>query len=316
MEKKGSTFGVLVLIVLIVVLGALIYLLYLNWPREPVEFKQVIQQDGVDEGIEYSSSKQFYDSMRYKDKAITYYISSSCDDDKRNSMVDAFSILQEKTILSFIPVQENQDIHILCSDVGPEAGQEDYFVAGEGGPSRIINSTLYSVILSGKIALFREDSCPETKIAVHELLHALGFDHNDNPRSILYPTLECDQEIDNEIIDDINRLYSVNPKADFKFFKVDASKGGRYLNFEVEVLNQGIIDGENVMMTIYQGEKKVDDFVLGSIEVGARKILTVENLKLPNLSGNEISFLVDDGNDIEELFENNNRVDLVLSSRG
>lgn len=312
MNKKASAFGAFTLIVLFALLGYLIYLLYLNLPREPIEFKNVVQGNRQPEAAEHSISKQFYDSMRYQDKKINYHISDSCSADKKQNMLNAFSVLESKTILNFVPSGDDAQIKILCSDVAPEAGQEDYFVAGEGGPSKVINSTLYSIILEGKIALYRDEKCSETKIAIHELLHALGFDHNKNANSILYPTLNCNQQIDENVIEDINNLYSANPLSDFKIFKITASKGGRYLNFDIQVINQGIIDGQDVKMTIYQENEKVQDFDLGKIDVGSRKILTVENLKLPSISSNKISFVVDDENKIQELFEDNNREDLIL----
>jgi hypothetical protein len=309
MENRGSTFGVLILVLLVVMLVGLLYLLYLNWPSEPIVLTKVNNQKN--EEIQYSSSNQFYESMRYKDRIIRYNIASSCGEDRTESMLEAFSALENVTVLKFIQDQVNPELNILCSDVSPEAGQEDYFVAGEGGPSEVVNTSLYSVILGGKIALYRPDRCPESKIAVHELLHALGFDHNDNPDSILYPTLDCSQKIDEEIINDINRLYSWDSLPDLSVFSINASKGGRYLNFIVEVLNQGLVDVSNSSMTVYAGDKKVKDFDLEEIKIGARKILTVENLKLP-LSSSQVSFVVDDSNVIPELFEGNNQVDLVL----
>lgn len=310
--KKGSTSGVFILLLLFIILGISLYFLYLNFPREPVVLKEIVNP-GNEEIIEYSSSEQFYKSMRYKDKSISYFISPSCDEEKRQDMVDAFLILEEKTILDFVLDSENAEINVLCSDVAPEVGQEDYFVAGEGGPSEIINSTLYSVILKGKISLFRNDRCDKSKVAVHELLHALGFNHNQNPKSILYPTLNCEQEIDEETLRDIDKLYSVEPKPDFEIFKVEASKGGRYLNFDIEVINQGLVDADNVKLTVYSRDRKVEDFELNEIKIGARKILNVNNLKLP-FSDKKVKFVIDDENDIPELFENNNVVELVLDS--
>ena len=34
--------------------------------------------------------------------------------------------------------------------------EEGFFVAGEGGPSEVINTSLYGVIFKGKVSFFRE----------------------------------------------------------------------------------------------------------------------------------------------------------------
>ncbi|MDP4039500.1 MAG: CARDB domain-containing protein [Candidatus Pacearchaeota archaeon] len=309
MIKKGSTFGVLIMMFLLVILGFLLYFLYLNLPgKEAVGFEQVV--GNVETIIVGGVSEQFYENMRYRDKKISYVISENCGEKKRVSMEEAFSKLEDLTVLEFFP-SDNPELSILCEDLAPEAGHEDYFVAGEGGPSEVINGTLYSVILSGEIALFREERCSESKIAVHELLHALGFNHNGNPNSILYPTLDCNQKIDDEIINDINRLYSFASLPDLKIHTVNATKAGRYLNFYIEVLNQGLWDAYDADLTIKVDGKEVQDFHLETIKIGARKILSVENLKISG-SAERITFVIDNKNMIDEIFENNNDADLIL----
>ena len=311
MNKKGGIFGSILLILLLAVLGVSIYYLYQFWPREPVDLQNVrtdepaIVQNDV-------PSAQFYQRMRYQDRFITYSIADSCSPDRVSSMQEAFANIESLTVLDFEPSAEsNSMIKILCSDIAPEAGQEDYFVAGEGGPSRVLNSTLYSIILEGKIALYRDDSCDGPKVATHELLHALGFDHNNRQNSILYPTLKCSQEIDPEIIQSINKLYAPESLPDLVFFTTSATKSGRYLNFNIEVLNQGLRESGVTDVGVYADDEFIENFDIGAISVGARKILTVENLKVPN-DATTIVFVVDEDNNIQELFENNNQATLRL----
>jgi len=318
MNKKGGFFWGLFLFVLLVALGVSVYYLYIFWPREPVDLQ--IVPDTSNQGntaVENElPSKQFYQNMRYQDKRITYSIAGSCSSDRISEMEEAFANLAALTVLEFERATTGDVlIKILCSDVAPEAGQENYFVAGEGGPSRVLNSTLYSVILEGKISLFREDRCEGAKVATHELLHALGFDHNNNEDSILYPTLKCEQEIDSEIIDSINLIYQPESLPDLFLFSTTATKSGRYLNFNIEVLNQGLRESVPTKVSVYSEDELVDNFDIGAVSIGSRKILTVENLRLPG-DTNKIVFAVDEENKVNELFENNNEAVLRLIAQG
>ncbi len=310
MNNRGGFFSVLFLIILLAGLCYSGYYLYEFWPREAITLDRVNIDEPTNIVLNDVPSKQFYARMRYSDKSISYSIAPSCSSERSNSMRQAFSDIEEVSLLTFVE-SSNAEIKILCSDVAPEAGQENYFVAGEGGPSRVLNSTYYSVILEGKISLFREDSCSSAKVATHELLHALGFDHNNNPSSILYPTLKCDQTIDSEIIDSINELYSTPSLPDLTVYSVNATKGGKYLNFHIEILNQGLVTSEGLSLGIYSNDKLIDTFDVGAVSVGARKILDVENLKVPS-GANSIVFFADYDNSISEFDEANNKATLRL----
>lgn len=311
---RGGFFSVLFIVILLGGLAYSSYYLYQYWPREPVNFNRVSVSEPKVNVVNDVPSKQFYERMRYADKKIPYFISSSCTSERANAMTSAMDNLESLTSLDFeVSVESRAELKILCSDVAPAAGEENHFVAGEGGPSRVINSTLYSVILEGKIALYREESCSEPKVATHELLHALGFDHNNNIGSIMYPTLNCDQEIDEEIISSINKLYSVNSLPDLVVYSVSATKSGRYLNFHIEILNQGLVSSEPVVLQIYSNDEFVEKFDVGAIGVGSRKILDVENLKIPS-NGQKIEFRVDGVNSVIELDEQNNEAILLLNA--
>jgi len=311
-SKKASASGFIFLIFLFILLGVSLYLLYLNWPREPIEYEFV---NGAEEEeiIEYSSSKQFYDNMRFTDKIIGYKIANECGSEKVSEIEEAFGILESRTVLDFRRDSLIPEITIFCSDIAPEPENEGYFVAGEGGPTEVINTTLYGIILSGKVSFFREDKCDEPKVAIHEILHVLGFDHNDNPDSILFPTLDCDQTIDDSIIADINSLYSVESLADLKVIDIDVAKSGRYLNFEISVLNQGLQDVDGVSLRVYSNDKFIKEFDLGEIDIGVTKFLEVTNLNLGIFAKSDtVIFVVDEENQIDEIFENNNQVELIL----
>lgn len=256
------------------------------------------------------NNSQFYPNMRYKDKRISYWIEPMCDYEKEQEMIGAFSILSEEAVLSFYPaVKDDAEISVFCSELAPEPEEEGHFIAGEGGPSRIINTSVYSVILTGKISLYREDKCDMPQIALHELLHALGFDHRHDKNSIMYPITSCDLQLDRSIIDEINALYSVPSKPDMIIERVSANRTGRYLNFEISVVNYGLEDASDVMLKVYSGGQEVKSFELKNMSIGLSKVLSVQNLKLSGDS-DELLFSVSAKED--ELSTGNNRAYLVL----
>lgn len=331
MGKRGSAGSVLILIFLIVVLVFGLYFLYLNLPGETQNLiplngidKESIGKGDVQPNGTYTVSKQFYENMRFPNREISYHIAANCDNKRKNEALEAFSVLENETVLSFYSASNaNAEIKILCSDIAPDPEEEGHFIAGEGGPTEIINTSLYSVIFSGRMSLYRSDSCPTTHVALHEVLHVLGFEHNNNPGSILYPTLDCSQEFDQYIADEIDRIYENDGLPDLKISEVNANKSARYLNFQIKIINQGLKDAEEVILKVYgDGEViKFRDNTLGTdvpylnlsnIEVGTTKIFTVLNARLASRGVEEVTFIIDEDNSIEELFENNNRVELML----
>ena len=96
-----------------------------------------------------------------------------------------------------------------------------------------------------------------------------------------------------------------------KIVNIKAIKSGAYLNFDIEVINQGLKNINNAKLSIYAEEKFVKDFSLESIEIGTRKFLNVQNLKIPR-GANKITFIVNEGRESEELFTANNKLELVL----
>jgi predicted Zn-dependent protease len=301
----------IILLLLFGILGVGVYLLYLNLPTGSVQFEDYIL-DGLEDGILEDVSDngiQFYLNMRYRDRRISYSISEGCSEKSRDSAVKSFSIIQERSILEFREDKVNAEIEILCSDIVPEPEEKGHFVAGEGGPSKIINTSRFAVIFSGKVSLFRENECEIPNVALHEILHALGFDHNSNKKSVMFPVTECNQEIDDYIINELNRLYSVDSVPDLVIEKVNASKNGPYLNFEVSIGNFGLADSKESRLNVYVRDKLLNSYDLDTIEIGIKKILTVNNLRISR-SAEIVNFEIESIE--EELSKENNEVEILL----
>jgi hypothetical protein len=297
----------LIIMLLFVLLGLGSYIFWLNMPQEPVEYEG-FYLDNSD--LPETGETQFYPNMRYRDRVISYSISNTCAAKQKLDAQKAFSILSDRTLLDFNKVAVGgAEISILCSELSPDPEKEGHFVAGEGGPSEIINISNYAVIFSGKISLYRENDCDNPNVALHEILHALGFDHNTNERSILFPLTKCNQELDDYVIEEINRLYAIDSRVDLAVERITANRSGRYLSFEISVGNFGLKDSDDARLVIYDGENLIRDFELEGIEIGTRKILSVDNLRIPRKS-EVISFVVEGFE--PELDDGNNRVDVRL----
>ncbi|MDO8508238.1 MAG: matrixin family metalloprotease [Nanoarchaeota archaeon] len=303
-----------ILLFLFLVLAVGLGLLWLNIPGLPGQpFKEQEFNINKTELNYETKGVQFYPNMRYRDKIISYSVSNSCDLAKKKDVERAFAFLAERTILDF-KESPNGELSILCSEIAPEPEEKGHFVAGEGGPSEIINTTTFSVILSGKVSLYRRtNECVRPNVAIHEILHALGFDHNNNAESIMYPVTDCDQILDTYIVNEINSLYSTESASDLMIEKVRASQTGKYLNFEITIGNFGLKDSPGSNLIIYSDDTEVKTFVLEEIEIGTRKILNVTNLRVP-LSFENLEFEVKSSE--KEIDKRNNIVELKLEEIG
>jgi len=253
------------------------FFLWQNLPQETIDFESFQKNISLDLT---ENSSQFYPNMRYTEKEIKYMLSENCSPKKQKDFRSATTIIGDKTILSF-KESNSPDLVISCSNIGPEPEEEGHFIAGEGGPATIINASKYSVILLGKIALYRPETCKTPQIATHEILHSLGFNHNNNSESIMYPFTDCKQTIDEEIISEINKLYSEPSLPDLIIESLTANKTGRYLNLEVTASNQGLKKIEASELDLLSNNKLIQNFSIGELDIGSKRHLTIQNLKIP-----------------------------------
>ncbi|MBI2629181.1 matrixin family metalloprotease [Candidatus Pacearchaeota archaeon] len=261
----------------------------------------------------YPGGMLFYENMRFSSKNISYSLASDCDDEKNNDARLAFEIISNKTILNFNEISKDGQISVACNRESVVTSEfADYFIAGEGGPSVIINTSEYRVILNGTILLYRDNECNYPVIAVHEIFHVLGFRHSLNEKSIMYNFSRCDQEIGGEITGKVNELYKDPSLPDLFFRDINATKIDRYLTFEAQILNGGLSSSKNISFSIYANSERVATYELGSLDIGAGKIIKVDNLIIPGNTKN-LTFIIDEGNLISEIDKKNNKKELTLS---
>jgi len=300
----------LLLIVLIIALAFSSYYLYISiqqFNAEPINF---IPQEAEQNSGNLSSSLQFYPNMRFASKDISYNISSSCDSEKVARILGSFDILKADG-LNFYPANVSEArISIKCQTTEVKPGKrEKYYIAGEGGPTAIINTSLFSVIEKGEILLFyQSDNCDKPNIELHELLHVFGFDHSADASSIMYPTSFCNQQIPTSIVSELIRLYSIPELPDLTFVNISAMKTGSYLDFTLEIINQGLKNATKISIVLAGDNVKITNYSLKDIAYGEGRYLEVKNLKVSR-NVKELSFLIVNG---DELNTENNLMRLSL----
>ena len=292
-----STIFILFVIILLVI--------YWFFPLNTIVFDMKPENSNFSLAGTYNQSDmQFYPNMRYPDSSISYKI-NNCPLQKKNEMETAFDIISEVTVLNFYPVESKERISVSCDDKNiVEAG---LFIAGEGGPTKIIAGDRFNVILNGKILLIRESKCEKPNIAIHELLHALGFDHSLNPNNVMFNITKCEQTLGDDIPNLINELYSVPSYADLEFIEISAKMNGKYLDVNMTIKNNGLKDSGEAFIEMYADDKPIKQINLSPIKIGEGKILTLSNVWVPKISVEELKFIINTTfNELEK--ENNKRI--------
>lgn len=293
MNKKAGILGVILILIFVILIVIFGYLIYQNLPGENRQLSVVFNSKNNFNVTGPLTANQFIPNLRFNHNDLTYYSDGSCSLDKMQRMKEAFEIIQNKTkIISFRVGVADSDIFISCSDKEVE-NSKNVFIAGEGGPREYVNSTIYPIIIRGEILLYKSSDCKSPVVELHELLHVFGFNHTSNEKDIMYPYIVgCNQVLSQEYIDDLISLYSIKPTSDLYFGDVNASEAGRYLNFNLSVINRGMIAEQNASVEVYVGSESLGRFYLDGIDLGAGKEFRVGNLKLPSRNPSLVEFRV------------------------
>lgn len=305
-----------ILIIIIALLLAFNAFFYFSYVRPSKMF--IPEMKNKSEVISYSQGfLQFYPNMRFNHNLITFRIEESCAENKKLRMRQAFNFLENETkYIEFREVLDNEDISVTCDETKTRKTPDaHHFVAGEGGAESIVNTSLFYVIEKGAVLLYykEEKSCINFNIELHELLHVFGFQHSENEDSIMYPTVRCNQVLSEDIINEINQIYSIQPEQDIYISNVSASKHGAYLDFSIQVRNQGLTGASNIILVLSSEEKEISTYELEDIDYGEGKTLSVQNQKVPIslLTMSEITFKVESKG--SEIDSDNNEVTLHVA---
>ncbi|HKZ33822.1 MAG TPA: matrixin family metalloprotease [Candidatus Nanoarchaeia archaeon] len=281
----------------------LVLLLFFYWvfPLETIDFTFSPKNSNFSLNSYGNESMQFYENMRYPSKDISYRI-QGCTLQKADEMETAFDMIDNLTIINFYSVNNNEEISVTCDSKTRFEG--DLFIAGEGGPINITKAGYFNVIQKGAITLIRESKCENPNVGIHELLHALGFDHSENPNNIMYPVSKCSQTIGQDISDMINELYSFQSLPDLAFENVSATMSGRYLDLNFTIRNQGIKDSSGAKVEIYADGELVKEIESEPLDIGHGRSIFISNIFILQKSIDELRFSIK--TNFEELDKENN----------
>lgn len=281
-----------------------------NLPRKPVELKTNYVEPELEAMVDYGAVPVFAENLRFNHNLISYSIAEDCDAERRSDMIEAFNIFADKIkIISFYEVEDDADILVGCSDDFIKLGEE-LFAAGEGGPSRIINTSLFRTIEQGKIVLYNRKDCDYPIVALHELCHVFGFDHTDDPMNTMYSVGDCRQRMSEDMVELMVELYSIEALADARIDWLNATLKGNYLDFNISVLNEGMLSIDAIDLTILADGEEAQVVDLGEIGIGHGRILRVENMRISS-SIDKLEFILDVEDKVRELNEGNNVVEVV-----
>lgn len=297
-------------IIVFVFIAIFLFIFYWFIPFDAIEFLESGDKNFNFSLNDSDENLQFYKNMRYPTSNISYKI-HNCPLYKKNSIDQAFEIISNSTILDFSSVFYGEEISAFCSD--RTKNRDGLFVAGEGGPINITKTENFNIIFHGEILLIKESKCAEPNIGLHEILHALGFDHSLNKNSIMYNVSKCNQKIGEDIINKINEVYTFPSYPDLSFENVSAIMHGKYLDTNISIRNNGLSKSDSAKLIIYADEKNIKELDLDPIQVGYGTTISLKNIWIPKINVFELRFLID--YNLPELKKNNNEKKLEIKNK-
>lgn len=115
-----------------------------------------------------------------------------------------------------------------------------YTTLGEGGPVEAYTINDFVIIeKSEMLVTFTTKQCSEPIRVMHEIGHALGFDHSKNESSFMYQYEECNQVFTDELRQAVNKIYGEYAFPDLTITQANARWENNFLNISFWIENIG-----------------------------------------------------------------------------
>ena len=257
---------------LVIFISTLLVLVYWFYP-----IQRFNPSENSNFSISNTSKVQFYPNLRFQSSDISFHI-FDCSIQKTDQIKKAFEILENKTMLNFYSTENSEEISVYCSE--EDKIQGGLFIAGEGGPVKITQAGNFNLISNSIVLLIRNSNCYNPNVAIHEILHALGFTHSENENNIMYNFTNCNQNLGDDIPEKIAQLYSEKSLPDLEFETASFSTQGDLLSLDFLVRNNGLKDSKNFNLKISADLKEIKIVPIEALEIGTGMGASLENLKI------------------------------------
>lgn len=285
-------------------------LLYEFFPLTNDNYEMSVPEEkNFNVGVYAPENMQFYESMRFPDREISYRISSFCGVAKKADMEGAFEIIENRTVLKFYPSEKDAEIFVSCQEKDT-IDSSGLFIAGEGGPTKIVQTDNFNIIYGGEILLVRNSDCQIPNVPIHELFHVLGFVHSSNPGNIMYNVSKCNQVLGDDIIRRINELYAVESQPDLSFENATAFVHNRYVDINMSVKNNGLVESPKAKIKIYADEELLKEIDFAPLKVGYGRTISLGNVYSKEREISSLRLVIDTS--FKELDKENNEAKLEL----